>query len=322
MTPLWRTREGLMPFYPEPKAVPHVWRRSDPLPLAARSAELVPVGRGGERRAMSRGNPGLPGDPYTTPTLWAAIQYLAPARTPGTPARPVGIPVRRAGRGGLDGGRRGPGRDTPRGDLQLTPAGRSTATTTSPTPRWPGWTAWTSRWAPSPTRDSSTSARTRCGTALHPAVRLPERLWGEPGLTQVALTGTRPASPLMAYRWAHTDGALTAQLQLEYEGVPGVVEPGHAAVRHTNPTIGADALTTMRTEIHRLRADTRTAATRTSASSVWQVFDGNGSVLLNSSAGPSGAVTSSQSRPGPRSRSAPPASWTCSPSPTPWCSPS
>jgi len=45
---------------------------------AARSAELVPVGRGGERRAISLGNPGLPGDPYTTPTLWAAIQYLAP----------------------------------------------------------------------------------------------------------------------------------------------------------------------------------------------------------------------------------------------------
>ena len=37
--------------------------------------ELVPIGRGGERRAISLGNPGLPGDPYTTPTLWAAIQY-------------------------------------------------------------------------------------------------------------------------------------------------------------------------------------------------------------------------------------------------------
>jgi gentisate 1,2-dioxygenase len=78
MTPLWLTREGLMPPRPAPKAVPHIWRWSDLLPLAARSAELVPAGRGGERRAISRGNPGLSGDPYTTPTLWAAIQYLAP----------------------------------------------------------------------------------------------------------------------------------------------------------------------------------------------------------------------------------------------------
>ena len=78
MTPLWLTREGLMPFHPQPRAVPHLWRWADLLPLAARSAELVPVGRGGERRAISLGNPGLTGDPYTTPTLWAAIQYLAP----------------------------------------------------------------------------------------------------------------------------------------------------------------------------------------------------------------------------------------------------
>ena len=32
----------------------------------------------------------------------------------------------------------------------------------------------------------------------------------------------------MAYRWEHTDAALAAQLELEDEGHPGVVEPGHA----------------------------------------------------------------------------------------------
>ena len=78
MTPLWQTREGLMPFSPEPRAVPHLWRWARLYPLAARSADLVPVGRGGERRAIGLANPGLPGDPYATPTLWAAIQYLAP----------------------------------------------------------------------------------------------------------------------------------------------------------------------------------------------------------------------------------------------------
>jgi gentisate 1,2-dioxygenase len=52
-------------------------------------------------------------------------------------------------------------------------------------------------------------------------------------------------------------------------------------VRYTNPTSGADALTTMRTEFHRLRAGAGTRPSRTSASSVWQVFDGAGSVALN-----------------------------------------
>ncbi|WP_246654400.1 cupin domain-containing protein [Nonomuraea guangzhouensis] len=44
------------------------------LPLAERASELVPVGRGGARRAIALANPGLPGTPYAT----AAIQYLGP----------------------------------------------------------------------------------------------------------------------------------------------------------------------------------------------------------------------------------------------------
>ena len=86
----------------------------------------------------------------------------------------------------------------------------------------------------------------------------------------------------MAYRWAHTDAALTDQLELEAEGHPGVLEPGHAAVRFTNPTTGGDALPTMRTEMHRLRAGTGTAPhAATHGSSVWQVFDGRGTVTLD-----------------------------------------
>ncbi|WP_435863494.1 cupin domain-containing protein, partial [Streptomyces prunicolor] len=78
LIPLWTQREDLMPLRPTPKAVPHVWHWGDLYPLAARAGELVPVGRGGERRAIAVSNPGLPGLPYATPTLWAAIQYLGP----------------------------------------------------------------------------------------------------------------------------------------------------------------------------------------------------------------------------------------------------
>jgi len=124
---------------------------------------------------------------------------------------------------------------------------------------------------PDELQDTSTPDRSRS-----------ERLWGGPGLVPVSAAGQpRPASPLMAYRWAHTDAALGAQLELDADGHPGVVAPGHAAVRFTNPTTGGDALTTMRTEMHRLRAGTSTTAARTTASSVWQVFDGSGMVTLD-----------------------------------------
>jgi gentisate 1,2-dioxygenase len=65
-----------MPITPSPLAVPHVWRWRTLFDIAERSGRLVPVGRGGERRAIGLVNPGLPGTAYVTPTLWAAIQYL------------------------------------------------------------------------------------------------------------------------------------------------------------------------------------------------------------------------------------------------------
>jgi len=286
MTPLWLTREGLMPFHPQPRAVPHLWRWADLLPLAARSADLVPVGRGGERRAISLGNPGLSGDPYTTPTLWAAIQYLAPRED-----APEHRHTQSAFRFVLEGEGvwtvvDGDPVAMRRGDLLLTP----------------GWAfhghqnvsdapmAWLDG------LDIPLVAETDQGffefgpdqvrTTATPDRSASERLWGQPGLTPVALAGPRPASPLVAYRWAHTDAALAAQLELEAEGLPGVLGPGHAAVRYTNPATGGDALTTMRTEFHRLAAGAATRRSRTSASSVWQVFDGAGSVRLNDSEHP------------------------------------
>src|SRR6187551_306513 len=79
LAPLWTQREGLMPTAPTPAARAHRWPWSEVLPLAERAGELVPVGRGGERRAIAFANPGLGGQPYATPTLWAAVQYLGPA---------------------------------------------------------------------------------------------------------------------------------------------------------------------------------------------------------------------------------------------------
>ena len=75
-----------------------------------------------------------------------------------------------------------------------------------------------------------------------------------------------------------TDRALNEQLALEAEGHAATLSPGHAAVRFTNPSNGRDVLPTMRTEMHRLRAGAASVVRREIGSSVFQVFDGSGTV--------------------------------------------
>ena len=86
----------------------------------------------------------------------------------------------------------------------------------------------------------------------------------------------RRSSPLLAYRWEHTDAALAEQLACERDGVRATVETGHAAVRYVNPLTGGDALSTMRTEMHRVKAGITTTRVRSVGSAVWQAFNGNG----------------------------------------------
>ncbi|MFI1704991.1 cupin domain-containing protein [Streptomyces griseoruber] len=273
LIPLWTQRDGLMPTTPQPAAVPHLWRWSDLLPIAERSGRLVPVGRGGERRAMALSNPGLPGLPYATPTLWTAIQYLGPREV---------APSHRHSQGAFRFVVDGEGVWTNvdgdavamrRGDLLLTPswAFHEHQNVTDEPMTWidgldiplvSQLDAGFFEFGPDELSTRETPQRSRG-----------ERLWGHPGLRPISQPD-RPHSPLAAYRWEHTDAALRAQLELETEGVPGVIEPGHAGVRFSNPTTGKDALVTIRTEMRRLRAGTRTTPVRSTGSAVWQVFTG------------------------------------------------
>ena len=90
----------------------------------------------------------------------------------------------------------------------------------------------------------------------------------------------RQGTPLLAYRWADTDAALSDQLELEHAGHPGTVEPGHALVRYTNPTDGRDVLPTIRAQFHRIRSGAETTPRLETGSSVYQVFDGSGRVTV------------------------------------------
>ncbi len=284
MSPLWTQRAGLMPQTPSPGAVPTLWRWSTLYPLAERSGELVPVGRGGERRAIALANPGLPGTAYATPTLWAAIQYLGPReqapahRHSQTAFRFVvegeGVWTNVEGEGG---------RVDPiamrRGDLLLTPAmhfHEHHNTTDHPMAWVDGLDIPLVRQLDAGFFEFGPEVLATTETAV---TSRNERLWGHPGLRPVGAPAAS-SSPLKAYRWEHTDAALAAQLELEAEGHPGVVSPGHAVVRFSNPATGGDCLSTIRCEMHRLAPGARSRSVRVAGSAVWQVFSGSGAVTV------------------------------------------
>jgi len=280
LNPLWTQLGDLMPRHPRPKAVAHVWKWSDLYPLAQASGDLVPVGRGGERRAIGLANPGLGGEAYVSPTLWCAIQYLGPKETApehrhsqnafrfvvegeGVWTVVNGDPVRMS-----------------RGDFLLTP----------------GWnfhghhneTDQPMAWIDG--LDIPFSFQNDVGFFEFGSDRVTdyatpnysrgERLWCHPGLRPLSQLQNTVSSPIGAYRWEYTDAALTQQLLLEEEGYPATVEQGHAAIRYVNPTTGGDVMPTIRAEFHRLRAGTETPVRREVGSTVFQVFEGRGAVVM------------------------------------------
>jgi gentisate 1,2-dioxygenase len=285
LIPLWTEIGDLMPSHPRTKASPHLWRWDALLALADRAGELVPVGRGGERRAMALANPALGGKPYATPTLWAAIQYLMPGED-----APEHRHTQHAFRFVVEGEEVWTivGRDPVpmrRGDF-LPQAGWNWHAHHNATAKPMAWIdgldipfqyMMESQFFEFGRDEVTLEERST------PARSRSERLWGHTGLTPV---GVEPGvgSPLLAYRWATTDTALRDQLELEAEGFPGVVGPGHAVVRFTNPATGGDVLPTIRAEMHRLAPGRDSKPLREVGSSVFQVFDGTGRVTVGDQA--------------------------------------
>ncbi|HWG03045.1 MAG TPA: cupin domain-containing protein, partial [Trebonia sp.] len=281
LVPLWTEIGDLMPVRPASKARPHLWRWAALRELAARAGEIVPVGRGGERRAIALANPGLGGRPFATPTLWAAIQYLRPGEN-----APEHRHTQHAFRFVLEGAgvwtvvNRDPVAMR-RGDFlpQAGWAWHAHHNATAEPMAWLDGLDIPFQYATDaqffqPGRDELSDAE-----QITPARSRAERLWGHPGLRPVAAAAAPgPGSPLLAYRWEHTDRALADQLALEAEGFGGTVEHGHAAVRFTDPSSGADVLPTIRAEMHRIARGAQTEPVRETGSSVYSVFDGAGTV--------------------------------------------
>lgn len=280
LKPLWTQLGNLMPMHPKPRAVAHVWKWSDLLPLARKSGELVPIGRGGERRALGLANPGLGGNAFIGPTLWAAIQYLGPRETApehrhsqnafrfvvegkGVWTVVNGDPVRMS-----------------RGDLLLTPGwnfhGHHNDTDEPMT--------WIDGLDIPFVHQNDTGffefGSERVTDYATPNFSRSERLWCQPGLRPLSGLEDTVSSPIGAYRWEFTDRALTEQLLLEDEGQPATVEQGHAAVRYINPTTGGDVMPTIRAQFHRFRNGAQSRQRHDVGTNVFQVFEGRGSVVM------------------------------------------
>ena len=280
LVPLWTEIGDLMPAVPASSSLPHLWRWKRLLALAERTGDLVPVGRGGERRVLALANPGLGGRPFATSTLWAAIQYLKPYED-----APVHRHTQHAFRFVIEGEGvwtvvDGDPVAMRRGDF-LPQAGW----------HWHGHhnvssepMAWIDgldipfaryvestffEFGPDEIEEREAPDRSRS-----------ERLWSHPGLRPLTHVEPTSSTPLLAYRWEYTDRALREQLSLESEGYTATIEPGHAAVRYTNPTSGGDVMPTLRAEFHRLAPGTATARRREVGSSVFQVFEGSGRVSV------------------------------------------
>ncbi|MFF4081576.1 cupin domain-containing protein [Streptomyces sp. NPDC001777] len=282
LVPLWTEIGDLMPAHPRSRAVPHLWRWERLRRLAARAGDLVPVGRGGERRAIALANPSLGGSPFATPTLWAAVQYLMPGED-----APEHRHTQHAFRFVVEG--EGVwtvvGRDPVpmrRGDF-LPQAGWNWHAHHNATREPMAWIDGLDIPFQYLTegqffefgRDGISEAE-----RVTPARSRSERLWGHPGLRPLSAVPSTPGSPLLSYKWEHTNAALNDQLLMEKEGFGGTVGPGHAAVRYTNPHDGSDVLPTIRAEFHRIARGAATAPVRETGSSVYQVFDGSGVVTV------------------------------------------
>ncbi|WP_217245052.1 cupin domain-containing protein [Streptomyces sp. AC602_WCS936] len=282
LVPLWTEIGDLMPAHPRSRAVPHLWRWERLRELAAQAGDIVPVGRGGERRAIALANPSLGGRPFATPTLWAAIQYLMPGEDAPEhrhTQHAFRFVVEGSGVWTVVGGDPVP---MNRGDF-LPQAGWNWHAHHNATGEPMAWIDGLDIPFQYVTeaqffefgRDEITDAE-----RITPERSRSERLWGHPGLRPLSATPATPGSPLLSYKWEYTNAALRDQLLLEKEGFGGTVEPGHAAVRYSNPHDGSDVLPTIRAEFHRVVRGARTAPVRETGSSVYQVFDGSGVVTV------------------------------------------
>ena len=271
---LWTQAADLMPAQPVPRAVPWLWRWDTVLALAAAAGREVPVGRGGERRALALANPGLGGLPFATPTLWGAMQYLN-ARESAPAHRHTAAAIRFVLQGrGVWTTVNGEPCPMSRGDLVLTPSlawHEHHSGTDEPMVWFDGLDLPLVNGLDAGFFEPA--GEDYLDTAGGPVTSRSASLYAHPGLLPSVTPATDRHSPLMVYRWEQTERALTE--------VAAATGSGDAELRFVDPVHGGDALPTMRCAMRQIEAGCRTPTTRTVGSSIILVFSGRGQTVID-----------------------------------------
>ncbi len=275
LQPLWEM-SGLLTPTPVVKAVPYRWGAGELQKLATRAGELVPIDRGGDRRVLAMSNPGLKGAPFISGTLWAAVQFLQAGEVaPAHRHTPAALRFVLEGGGAytlLDGDPVA----MSRGDLVLTPSWvyHEHHNPSSEPMMWldvldlPMVAALDAVFfEEGPSEEADESVADRSASEL--------RYGQGSGLVPTGVSARahqRPHSPLMVYRWADTDAALHALLELG--------DGREAEVRYRDPSKDCDVMPTLRCEMRRIVAGHRTMADQQTGTRVCAVLNGAGTARL------------------------------------------
>lgn len=274
LTPLWRLESDIVPLKPQPRTLAWLWKWHDLYDIAQRSGELVPVERGGDRRATALCNPGLEGKPYATPTLWAAVQWLngreiAPAHRHTSQA--IRFIINGSGSYSTVAGDKV---YLERGDLVLTPSWlwHDHGSDADEPAIWMDGldiplTNYldASFFEPYP-KDSQPVSQVLNGTVLKYGVGQLRPAWEAPSTQH---------PPLFTYKWADTERALHNLAQVAASPFDDV------ALEYTNPHTGGAVMPTFTCWIQMLRPGIHTQAHRHIGSAVYMVFEGQGATIID-----------------------------------------
>ena len=274
LMPLWELEAAIMGATPSPQTRAWLWRWADVHDCAERAGDLVPVERGGDRRAIALSNPSQMGLPYATGTLWAAVQWLN-----GHEVAPAHRHTSQAVRMIIDGAGsystvEGDKVLLERGDLVLTPPWRwhDHGSESSESAVWLDVLDIplnnyldASFFEPYPDERQPVTAALN-GSVLKYGVGQLRPAWEEPRTAY---------SPLSTYKWADTERALENLAKVAADDFDDVV------FEFTNPHTGAPVMSSFTCWVQLLRPGVATRAHRHTGSSVYFAFEGSGATIID-----------------------------------------
>ena len=263
-----------MPLQPQPKAVPWLWKWQTLHDIAQHSGKLVPIERGGDRRATALSNPGLEGQPFATPTLWAAVQWLngheiAPAHRHTSQA--IRFIINGSGSWSTVEGDRV---FLERGDLVLTPPWlwHDHGSAADEAAIWmdgldiPLNNYLDASFFEPYSGEVQEVVQVPNGTVLKYGVGHMRPAWEQRSVAH---------PPMFTYKWEETERALNNLAQVDASPFDDV------ALEYTNPHTGGPVMQSLSCWIQLLRPGVQTQAHRHTGSTIYHVFEGKGETIIN-----------------------------------------